>query len=129
MNEPYFWRSMNDENLKKSSVPDQWALINRVLLIYKGAAVGLTAATVLLGGLAVYFATLNPVVVTEECGEKVFHDGRREKLKITDEDVKRFIEQWLAFRYTWREYDAEKISRSVAPLSTELSITHKFSIC
>lgn len=66
-----------------------------------------------------YFATANPVVVTESCGEKTFFEGKREKLKITDEDVTTFIERWVTLRYSWSEFNAEKIIKAIAPLTTD----------
>lgn len=109
---------MSDPQMN-GKAPDQWALINRMLLIYKVAAVGLSLGVAISGGLAVMFAHSDPIVVMESCGEKILHDGRREKPKITDDDVKSLIEQWIKLRYTWREFDPEKIAATVAPLSTE----------
>lgn len=83
------------------------------------AALGLIIAVVFLGGLTVFFVKANPIVVTDSCGEKIFHEGKREQIKITDEDVKAFIVTWISLRYTWKEYDPDKISKSIAPLSTD----------
>lgn len=102
----------------KESAPDQWALINRILIVYKVAALGLAATTLLMGALAFYHSTASPIVVIQQCGEKFFAKGNREKPKITDDDLKRFIENWISLRYNWNEFDPEKIIQSIAPIST-----------
>lgn len=65
-----------------------------------------------------YQATLPPIVVTEKCDGKTFHDGKREALKITDSDVKQFIENWIGLRYNWSEFNPEMIVRNIEPVST-----------
>lgn len=57
--------------------------------------------------------------MTLQCGEKLFFEGKREDFKITDDDVKRFVESWVKLRYTWTEFDPQKVLDAVGPLSTQ----------
>jgi hypothetical protein len=98
---------------------DQWSLINKVLMIYKITAIGVTGVALAMTALAFYHATANPVVVVQECGNKSFFEGHREKVKITDDDVKAFIENWVKARYSWSDLEIEKMVRSISPISTD----------
>lgn len=94
--------------------------MNKTLLVYKVATGGLTVVAAIMSIMAFYHSTANPVVVALDCnGGKSFLAGRREKVNLTDDDVKRFIEEWVRLRYTWNAFDPDKIVKAVAPLSTD----------
>jgi hypothetical protein len=98
---------------------NQWVLINRTLQVYRAVAMAIGLVALLTTILAIYHATANPVVVVEKCNAKSFYEGNRTNIKVTDDDVKAFIEGWIRLRYTWTEYDPEKIVRAIAPMTTE----------
>lgn len=90
-----------------------------MLVIYKVVALAITLVALAMTALAYYHATANPVVVVEECGNKSFFDGHREKVKITDDDVKEFIGTWVKARYSWSDLEVDKMVRAIAPISTD----------
>ena len=100
-------------------MPNQWALINRMLLIYKVAAASVSAVALILTGIIFYQAVRGPIVVLDKCDDKSFFQGRYQILKVTEPDVKRFIENWISLRYAWSEFDPDKIIRNIEPWSTQ----------
>lgn len=92
--------------------------MNRTLQLYKIVAAGVIAVAVLMALLSFYYATANPVVITERCDSKTFYEGRRQNIQLTDEDVKSFIENWIALRYSWVEFDPNQIIRAIGPVTT-----------
>ena len=111
--------SSPSEDAEAGTVPNQWGLLNRTLLIYKAAAGGLSLLSVMLVCLAFYFASSDPIVVLEKCQDKVFIEGSREPLKLSDDDIRRFIRQWIKLRYTWKSSDTAAVVRAIEPVSTE----------
>jgi hypothetical protein len=94
-------------------------LLNRTLLIYKFVAAGVIILAVLMALFVLYRSGADPVVVVERCGVKNFFEGKRDAVKITDTDVKEFAEEWIKLRYTWSDFDPDKIAKRVEPISTE----------
>ena len=94
-------------------------LLNRALVGYQWVSIFLTFLAFALAGWIFYQGTRGPIVVREQLGRKEFYEGHPEPLRLTDEDVKSVIEQWIRLRYDWSELDPEEIARSIGPLSTE----------
>lgn len=111
--------STASEDAEAGAVPNQWGLLNRTLLVYKAAAGGLSLLSMLLVCLAFYLASSDPIVVLEKCQDKVFIESSREPLKLTDDDIRRFISQWVKLRYTWKWSDMPAVLRAIEPVSTE----------
>lgn len=112
-------KAIEENQRNEPAAVDQWALINRTLQVYKVAAVAVAGVAVMLAILSLCLAMANPVVVVKECGEKTFLDSKREAIKVTDEDVKAFIAAWIGSRYTWTEYEPDRLVREIAPTTTE----------
>jgi hypothetical protein len=98
---------------------NQWVLINQELRLYRGFSYALAVIAIVSMGLTFFEANRNPIMIGADSRGKRYFEGIRQPIKITDDDVKETIEDWIALRYTWDEFDPEKIIRSIAPLTSE----------
>lgn len=112
----------NKENESKKQVKsalDQWMQVNGQVRFYK--LVGLVAAVV--GGLLlciVLFQSMKaPLVVYDDGSQKVPHIAATKEFKIDEEQIRRFVTEYLYLYHRWEKLDPEQILKQIGPFTTE----------
>ena len=100
------------------NVPDQWAIINKTLMIYKVGVISIS--TVALGLLVAVFclAFADPIVVVKDGDNKEVYQSKRQEVKVTDQDIKNFVKEFVVLRYVWKEFNPQKTVKMIEPLTT-----------
>lgn len=102
----------------KADIPNQWGQLNRELRIHRIGALGFLGLALCLAGLAYYHSLSIPIVAIRECDSTVYYQGSKESLQVKEEDIKRFIEKWVALRYTFTDAGMQQLLRGIEPYTT-----------
>ena len=96
-----------------------WTDINSLLRTHKLINLGLILVCILqvfVIGL-MYFSS--PIVVLQDGKEQSYFIGHRTNVSISEDDVKRFVENFLKIRYEWKNLDPKSMQKSLAPIVTD----------
>ena len=98
---------------------NHWQRINGHIFWYRLLAVVSFILSSFLCFLLFVELTNGPIVIVKK-GESVsYHAGARENVAITEEAVSSFIAHFVRTRYTWEEFDPEKITGNLSCITTE----------
>ncbi|HMR24096.1 MAG TPA: hypothetical protein PKC21_01960 [Oligoflexia bacterium] len=93
----------------------QWTSTVKSLELFKFLSIGLIVITIALSGL-LYMQINKPFLAYDRADKKV---KELSSMKLTNEDVKDFIEKFVEQRYTWKEFDPKKITYALKPYATK----------
>ncbi len=111
---------MTKEQKTKPGKPiRQWVEINRYFNIYRNSTFILLGLTFLLSSSILVLINGDPVVVIIENGKRVSYQGEKRPLKITEEDLKEAITNYVKTIYEWDSFDPHAIVTKIGPYVTE----------
>ncbi len=109
------------------SALNQWMQVNNQVRFYK--LIGIIGG--IIGGIllcVVLFQSLRaPLVVYDDGTQKVPYMATTKKFKIDEEQIGRFITEYLYLYQKWNKLDPEQILKQIAPYTTE-GLTEKIQI-
>lgn len=98
---------------------DQWMQVNNQVRFYKlvgiiGGGIGALLLCVVL------FQSLKaPLVVYDDGTRKIPHMATTKEFKIDEEQIARFVTEYLYLYHRWHKLDPEQILKQIAPFTTE----------
>jgi hypothetical protein len=107
-----------EKKIVKSAV-DQWMQVNNQVRFYKIAgAIGGGIGGLLL--CVVLFQSLRaPLVVYDDGAHKVPYMAATKEFKIDEEQIRRFVTEYLYLYHRWDKLDPEQILKQIGPFTTE----------
>jgi len=101
----------------KPSVPNIWTAQEKVLHLYKVAALGLGMLSVFLIVMTLIMSFRNPLVVLRSQDMQEFYPSERKAAPPTHADVEAFTKKFLASLYVWNEFSSDKLALEISPFS------------
>lgn len=107
-----------EKKIVKSAL-DQWMQVNNQVRFYKIAgAIGGGIGGLLL--CVVLFQSLRaPLVVYDDGAQKVPYMAATKEFKIDEEQIRRFVTEYLYLYHRWDKLDPEQILKQIGPFTTE----------
>ena len=93
---------------------NNWIQLNRALLLCKVLGVGSMVLGFALAILLFFKMNEDPIVIIYEGVNKEYLTGERSGDKITQSDLKKFIIDFVKYRYTWERFDPEAILNDIS---------------
>jgi len=103
--------------VNKNSIPNIWAAQEKVAHTYKLISFGLAGFVLFLIMGITAMALQNPIVVVRTHDEQEFYPTERRRAPLEKTDVEEFTKNFLASLYVWKEFNGERIARTVAPFA------------
>lgn len=109
--------SENKEAVK--SALDQWVQVNNQVRFYKtvGTIVGIIG--VFLLSVVLFQSFKSPLVVYDDGNQKIPYMAATREFKIDEEQIRRFLIEYLYLYHRWDNLDPEAISKQISPFTTE----------
>lgn len=109
--------SENKETVK--SALDQWVHVNNQVRFYKivGTIIGIIGVFLLSVVLLQSFKS--PLVVYDDGNQKIPYMAATREFKIDEEQIRRFLIEYLYLYHRWDNLDPEAISKQISPFTTE----------
>lgn len=113
-----------DNNLKSNKLESSFSVnqlvaLNRFLRIYKGIGAAVTLLCLILGILCIRLANKDPIVIRASENELTYYQGHYTNVKITENDIKHFVENFINKYYNWKELKPQLIYKNIEPLITD----------
>ena len=105
--------------MKINTIPNIWTAQEKLLHLYKMVVVALSILTFALFTTMAVSHFEAPLVVVQKGHAVEFYPTERIRTPLEKSEVEQFTKQFLASLYVWGEFDAQKISRSIAPFSED----------
>lgn len=83
------------------------------LLSFLGAASVVLCLIITIGG-----AFSNPTVIIKSKLENCFVEANRASIEITNDDISRFVQNWIVNRYEWQTLNEDQLIRNISPFTT-----------
>ena len=93
---------------------NNWIQLNRALFLCKVLGVGSMVMGFALAILLFFKMNEDPIVIIYEGVNKEYLTGERKGDKITQSDLKKFIIDFVKYRYTWERFDPEAILNDIS---------------
>jgi len=102
----------------KSAI-DQWVQVNNQVRLYKliGAVVGIIG--VILLGVILFQSLKSPLVVYDDGSQKIPYVAATREFKIDEEQIRRFLIEYLYLYHRWDKLEPEQILKQIGPFTTE----------
>ena len=110
---------MEKNKLDASFSVNQIIALNQFISIYKGIGIAITILCLGLGITCMSLANKNPVVVIESGNEYSYFQGRHQPVKINENNIKHFVEDFVIKYYNWNNLNPELILKNIGPLITD----------
>ncbi len=82
----------------------------------------ITNAILIVGGMI--FLLSDPIVIMERDAEKLSFKSTRKEVAITENEIKKLVENFIRRRYEWDQFSLEKVMANLSPLLSA-SLRHK----
>ncbi len=101
------------------SALDQWVQVNNQVRLYKliGAVVGIIG--VILLGVILFQSMKSPLVVYDDGSQKTPYVAATREFKIDEEQIRRFLTEYLYLYHRWDTLEPEQILKQIGPFTTE----------
>lgn len=101
------------------SALDQWVQVNNQVRLYKliGAVVGIIG--VILLGVILFQSLKSPLVVYDDGSQKIPYVAATREFKIDEEQIRRFLIEYLYLYHRWDKLEPEQILKQIGPFTTE----------
>ena len=93
--------------------------LNHILFIYKVIGLSLVGLSILLTILCFYLSCQAPVVIQQKEDDFTYFIGERRKISLIENNIKRFVSNYIRLRYKWDKLNPNSISENIAPLVTD----------
>lgn len=97
----------------------EWTALNKTLKAYTICGVLSAIVTLAALGFVYRITTMPPVVVVISGKKKLYLTSVRERQKITEEDIKSFLKEFIHRCYAWDNLNKEKILKEISPFATK----------
>ncbi len=98
---------------------NQWVALNRILFLYKVGGAAVAGLCALLVILCLTLSNRNPIVAIQQGADYTFVQGTRRPVPLGEDNIKRFVEEYVGLAYQWDTLDPNHIGEDIAPLVTD----------
>jgi len=98
---------------------NQLIALNGFLRIYKGIGIAVTILCIVLTYACIKLATKDPIVIRANGNELTYYQGHHVPVKVTENEIRTFVERFIMKYYNWGELKPELIYQNIGPLITE----------
>lgn len=109
---------MNQKNDEKSSVPFVKSVLEfqSKLKFYEKVIFFACIANIIFGAIAFNFIYQKPLVIMEKDGEKLSYRSRAKEIIITEEEIKKLVENFIKRRFEWDKFSVDMVMENLSPL-------------
>lgn len=110
---------LSEQKQVVKSALDQWVQVNNQVRLYKliGAVVGIIG--VILLGVILFQSLKSPLVVYDDGSQKIPYVAATREFKIDEEQIRRFLIEYLYLYHKWDKLEPEQILKQIGPFTTE----------
>ena len=98
---------------------NQLIALNGFLRIYKGIGIAVTILCLVLTFTCIKLATKDPIVIRANGNELIYYQSHHGAVKLTENEIKPFVERFIMKYYNWDELKPELIYQNIGPLITD----------
>lgn len=110
---------MNEEKAQVKSALNQWMQANNQIRFYKLVGVFGGGLCALLLSVVLFQSMKAPLVVYDDGEKRVPHVATTKEFKIDEEQIRRFVIEYLYLYHKWEKLEPELILKQISPFTTE----------
>ena len=110
--------SSEQKQVVKSAL-DQWVQVNNQVRLYKLIGVVIGIIGILLLGVILFQSLKSPLVVYDDGAQKIPYVAATREFKIDEEQIRRFLIEYLYLYHRWDKLEPEQILKQIGPFTTE----------
>ena len=98
----------------KNKTLNNWIQLNRAFVFYKALGVGALCLCMVLALVLFFKINENPIVIVYDGESKSHLVGERKNDVLTQNDLKKFILDFIKSRYTWNQLEPSRVLESIS---------------